>query len=649
MILRRVSDGSQVRLGRELGRGGEGSVHEVMGQELVAKIYRRSPPPLKVDKLHAMTRQHSPALLRVAAWPLDVLEDPAHRVRGFLMPRVSAREDVHQLYSPKSRRRAFPDADFRFVVRAAANLARAFAAMHTAGHVIGDVNHGNALIGCDATVMLIDCDSFQVRDAAGRVFTCDVGVPLFSAPEIQGRVFRGLKRSRQHDDFGLAVLLFHLLFQGRHPFAGVFAGGEMPVERAIAESRFAYGGEAAARGMSAPPLTLRLDAFGPGIAALFERAFAGPGIPHRPEPSEWLAALTALERELEPCEVSKLHARRRDQPCCWCEVEGRSGVRLFGAAPVFEKLSAEAIASLWAAVQAVPRPSDDPGYPGVVSFSPAPVSAYFNPVRVANVAGFMLGGTCAAGAVATHLWGLTGGVTMVAIASVATLAGVLTSRRLGRVGRIAARRRLSKAQAHWRALEKRWNAECSPRAFNEEVQRLLHVRQQLDSLESWRRRELRSARGEQRARAREESLAGYRIEDSGVGLRPSDVATLATLGIHTAADVMRESARVGLSIPPFNANQLTTWASALDRRFRPVRGAPLDADLVAQVEQRVAHRQRELHDELRDGPAALERKRLEIDTARAELLPAIQSAWEAMKEARTKLARPAEAGEPKPG
>ena len=365
MILRRASDGSQLRLGRELGRGGEGTVHEIPGTSLVAKIYATAPTPIKVEKLWAMTRRSTPALQRLAAWPVDLLEDHAHRVRGFLMARVTAREDAHQLYSPKSRRRAFAQADVRFLVRAAANLARAFGAVHAAGHVIGDVNHGNALIGNDATVMLIDCDSFQVRDAAGRIFTCDVGVPLFTAPELQNRGFRGLRRARTHDAFGLAVLLFHLLFQGRHPYAGRFGDGEMPIERAIAESRFAYGPGAAARGMSAPPMTLPLDAFGPQIAGLFERSFAQPGTTTRPEPAEWVEALTTLEHELEPCAVSNAHAHRRHESCCWCELERRAGVSLFGATSLREELTQGAIAALWSAVKAVQRPPKDPSFPPV--------------------------------------------------------------------------------------------------------------------------------------------------------------------------------------------------------------------------------------------------------------------------------------------
>ena len=61
-------------------------------------------------------------------------------------------------------------------------------AVHGTGVVVGDVNDSNVLVGGDAVVRLIDVDSFQVRDSA-RVFTCDVGMPIYQPPELYGRSF----------------------------------------------------------------------------------------------------------------------------------------------------------------------------------------------------------------------------------------------------------------------------------------------------------------------------------------------------------------------------------------------------------------------------------------------------------------------------
>jgi DNA-binding helix-hairpin-helix protein with protein kinase domain len=68
-----------------------------------------------------------------------------------------------------------------------------------------------------ATAALIDCDSFQITDGA-HVFRCPVEVPEFTPPELQGSAFDSQTRTAQHDAFGLAVLIFYLLFLGRHPF-----------------------------------------------------------------------------------------------------------------------------------------------------------------------------------------------------------------------------------------------------------------------------------------------------------------------------------------------------------------------------------------------------------------------------------------------
>ena len=118
-------------------------------------------------------------------------------------------------------------------------MARAFATVHAEGAVIADVNHGGILVGADARVRLIDCDFFQII-AGGRCFPCDGGVPIFTPPELQDRNLTGVIRSENHDNFGLAVMIFLVSFMGRHPFAGRYLGeGDMPIERAIEEHRFA--------------------------------------------------------------------------------------------------------------------------------------------------------------------------------------------------------------------------------------------------------------------------------------------------------------------------------------------------------------------------------------------------------------------------
>src|SRR4051794_6291394 len=247
--------GSRVRLGREVARGGEGAVFDVEGDpRLVAKLYLRPLNDEKRSKLSWMAANGTKALFEETAWPRATLHRAAGQPPvGFLMPRISGCKPVHLLYSPASRASEFPDRDWGFLLTVASNIACVFESVHAAGHLVGDVNERNVLVSPQTgTARLIDCDSFQIRGGE-LIYPCEVGVARFTPPELQNRHLR-IQRSLSHDGFGLAVLLFHLVFLGRHPFDGVYLGqGEMTSERAIAEFRFAYGRDAAARQIKPPP------------------------------------------------------------------------------------------------------------------------------------------------------------------------------------------------------------------------------------------------------------------------------------------------------------------------------------------------------------------------------------------------------------
>lgn len=326
----RLLDGSVINLGKKLGDGGEGAVYaHASDPNLVVKIYHHPVKPAKVEKLQVMASLASPEILKIAAWPTAVVGNTS-AVVGLTMPRVSGASEAHQLYNPQQRKAEHPEADWRFLVQAARNAAAAVKTVHAAGHVIGDVNQKGFLVARDATVRLIDCDSFQIVHG-GRQFLCDVGVAEFTPPELHGAKLSAAVRSPNHDAFGLAVLIFHFLFVGRHPFAGIYQAGEMPIEKAIQEFRFAYSRNAAVMRMLAPPHTLSLSAAGFEVAALFERAFSkaasGGG---RPSAAEWVAALDKLVSQSKRCSVDPTHWHLSSLPQCpWCEIERLGGPAFF--------------------------------------------------------------------------------------------------------------------------------------------------------------------------------------------------------------------------------------------------------------------------------------------------------------------------------
>ena len=477
--------GRELGLGRCVGQGGEGAVYAVTGAgSQVAKVYARRPDALTARKLAAMVQLGTEELSRAAAWPCDLLLDPrTGDTAGFLMPRIEGHREIHRLYGPTDRKTAFPDASWAFLVRAARNVAAAFDAVHCHGHVIGDVNQANIVVSRKATVRLIDCDSFQITHL-GRSYPCRVGVPLFTPPELHGRRLEEVERTPHHDGFGLAVVIFQLLFMGRHPFAGRHPQRTITAEAAIAEGIFAFGPEAAARGWQPPPFSLRLEDLSPPLARLFRRAFsveAAAGWP-RPAAAEWVAALDTLEASLLTCGEDPRHVHAPADGCPWCRIEQEGGPSFYFL-PQGAASDAFDLAATWRAIEAVRSPGRTP--------LPEPASP--------AAAGPRLG-------LPTGIHPRRG-------------AAVLAIRRL----------------------EEQWSAVCGDEAFERLREELAAAKASFETLPAVEERERQELAERYREAALPEYLRSFALEFARIpGLGPAEVARLAGRGIATAADVSAE-------------------------------------------------------------------------------------------------------------
>jgi DNA-binding helix-hairpin-helix protein with protein kinase domain len=313
-----------------LGAGGEAQIYVPPNDPtLVAKIWHK-PTPERTRKLRVMVG--NPPLNPTAgqshsaiAWPCDLLHAPGRPefLAGFLMPRVTAMRPVGEFYNPKTRREQCPLFTFFYLHRTARNLAIAIRALHERGYVIGDVNESNVLVSETALVTLVDTDSFQVWDAAaGQMYRCRVGKPEFTPPELQGKSFAQVDRTPEHDLFGLGVLVFQLLMEGTHPFAGVFHGrGEPPpLEQRIAAGQFAYGTDAGVP-FTPKPTAPAFETLAPGLRNLFVRCFQDghfrPSL--RPDPQSWQFLLEEAESHLVSCWWNNQHVYGDHlEQCPWC-------------------------------------------------------------------------------------------------------------------------------------------------------------------------------------------------------------------------------------------------------------------------------------------------------------------------------------------
>ncbi len=340
-----------VPIGALIGRGGEGAVYEVQGDPtLVAKVYHKRPlAEDQIAKMQAMVSVWSSPLETIAAWPRSILYDPTSRKPcGLLMIRMDDAKQLHELYGTTNRRRHFPEVGWHHMVLAARNAAAAFQTLHAANIVVGDVNQGNLLVDKRMCVRMIDCDSFQIN-SNGRIFSCPVGTPHFTPPELQSQKLRDVQRSPNHDRFGLAILIFHLLFVGRHPFAGRYRGpGDLSIEKAIAERRFAFSKNRNETLVDPPPASILLEDLPPNIGALFEAAFRSNGNDNaRPTPLQWVQELEGLMRFRKACRFDPIHiypAQLAD--CPWCRIEDTGGPAFFVPAGGATGVTADRLAAL---------------------------------------------------------------------------------------------------------------------------------------------------------------------------------------------------------------------------------------------------------------------------------------------------------------
>lgn len=358
--------GQVIQLGAVLGRGGEATVYEVVGQpRVVAKMFAEA-SAVKAQKLQAMLSTRTPPA-SVCAWPITTL----HSGRGswpvgYLMSRIETAFPLDSLISPVQRKRDLPNADWRFIVHAARNLADGVAEIHRHGYVVGDLNENNVWVTTTGEIRFIDCDSFQIPSGS-QVLRCEVATLLFWPPELQGMNAGAIDRTPNHDAFALGVLLFCLLFVGRHPFAGRYLGrGDTPdIPGLIAQHRFAFGARATERDIAPPPNALRLGQLPGTLGALFERAFAPEAVRGgRPTPAEWVAGLEALRKELVRCATFSAHWFPRSAAACpWCMIEGSAGMPLFispqtpGVGTAEGAPSHVDVDALWRAVAAVASPA----------------------------------------------------------------------------------------------------------------------------------------------------------------------------------------------------------------------------------------------------------------------------------------------------
>lgn len=530
-----TSQGALIALEKELARGGEGSIHIVQkSNNHLLKLAHKPFTPDQQIKIREMVRLKSERIVKIPAWPVDTAhEKPNGDIIGFFMQKMSGKA-IHLLYGPKSRMAEFPDADWSFLIHVASNVARCVNNVHQFDVIIGDINHGNMLVSPSGLVTLIDTDSFQIC-VGNQLMLCGVGIETHTPPELQGVDFRTTPRTRDHDNFGLAVIIFQLLFLGRHPFSGRYLNGQPSLEEAIQQRLFAYGLDSRSRGVEPPPSTLPLEAV-PTLMMLFQRAFLAKGSP-RPTPTEWIDALGKLLQNLKVCASHGGHRYPTSlQHCPWCEIEGQAKTSLFPFPSVVRQINLFDIEAFWKQVTIIPVLASL----GILTLEPLPdvqISSWAQEQKQLYASGWKF-----------------------LLAKI----GLCEERR---VAIESAKYRLETCQKEWSALEYRWRSEKSRELMLSLISEIDLLKTKFTEATKIRQLRLNTLQTDFQNQV-QRFLDKHRIQNANIGsIGPKRKQTLRSSGIETAGQITKIALCDLKGFGDESTRTMLNWRKSIERRF----------------------------------------------------------------------------------
>lgn len=256
--------GVPLRLGAELGRGGEGITYETDG-DLVCKVYQRYRlKQFTIDKIRLMTSKkvRHPAI----CWPVSLAYNSRGEIIGYLMPKAQGKELQSSVFIKPLLLKAFPHWTRLHLVKLTSTILDAVAYLHSLNVLLGDINARNILVQNESSVFFVDCDSYQVQS-----FPCPVGMSPFLAPELDGKKLRSTLRTTEAEYFAIATLVFMLLHPGKPPYS--HEGGEDPSKN-VRTQHFPYPrGDQGAQGVPAGPWRFMFSHLTHRMKEAFHRVF----------------------------------------------------------------------------------------------------------------------------------------------------------------------------------------------------------------------------------------------------------------------------------------------------------------------------------------------------------------------------------------
>ena len=312
--------GTRYRLGRELGRGGEGAVFAVKGGRLAVKLLRDRSPRSRDrlrDRLAMVGRLPLKGL--AVACPIEQLRPPHV---GYVMELFTGMVPIRSLLHPPKGTGSvaewyFQGGGLRRRLRILARVAEVLSELHGRGLVYADLSPSNVFVSepSDAgEVRLIDTDNVHPATSQGQ----SIYTPRYGAPEV---VRRAGVASSLGDAWTFAVIAFETLALV-HPLLGdEVQYGEPEMEEQALEGRRPWiDAEDDDRNRSSDGIPREI-VLSPRLRGDFGLVF-GPGLldpETRPGLARWAQRLhAAADRTLTCSECSGSYFCDRDR-CSWCD------------------------------------------------------------------------------------------------------------------------------------------------------------------------------------------------------------------------------------------------------------------------------------------------------------------------------------------
>jgi DNA-binding helix-hairpin-helix protein with protein kinase domain len=429
----------------------------------------------------------------------------------------------------------------------------------------------------------------------------------------------------------LAVLLFEILFLGRHPFSGVprTSSNHPTIAEAIQSGRFAYSPNKATTLMDPPQHMPVLRDIPADVAMAFQRAF-GPNSENatttRPTAAEWVPLLEAMEKNIIECKLNPAHYYSRTAPACpWCRFEAGYGTVLFISHQPISRTTFD-LEYVVSRINGITSPGPTPDLASMVqplgTLQPSQQARSLKAKAIAR----KVSGLAAAGlALFLMLIGMGWGVLLLIPAGV-----LLFGRESGQNDIL---QRKSQADRQWQEALTNWERHAGPGAFEEKRSDLARTAALYRVLPNAEREMLAALDQKKRELQLRKHLESYKIARASIdNIGDGRKLTLRSFGIETAWDITRQAVLVVPGFGPALTSKLTDWRQSVEQLFRFNPNIPTDFAEISKVGAEISMRRNAMATELLKGLRDLETLKAAVLTKRRSASQ-YQGAYVALRQA----------------